>query len=603
MAKTYTGESSTPPNDLDAILDRSSLALQDLGAGFRADANFLADLKHRLTAGRFHLAVLGQFKRGKSTLLNALLGERALPTSVVPLTSVPTFLYPGLTRHGRVVHKDDRSGEQVTVNSAPELAAWLSRFVTEEGNPDNRLNVSRVEVFHPSPLLRQGVVLIDTPGIGSTFRHNTEATLDFLSQCDAALFVLSPDPPITEVEAQFLDRVRRQVNGIYFILNKVDSLVESEREAAVNFIRSVLRKRADPSNPSSLLCVSARSALHARESGDPKGWQDSGMEELRQHITEGLAAKKNDLLLEAVRTKSVGIIAEVENRIELAIRASQMPLAELESRLETLGEIVNVAERDRSIVRDLLKVEEKRIIHRLYQRDDSIRSRVLTELRPKLETAVAAMAHPTESAVRDVLAAALPELFEEELSLLAPKVECEVNEALRHYSERAEGIVEALRKGAAQAFYLDHRPLPTMEDFRPSKRAYWKTYQWDSSIGPVPAAFIDHLMPLRFRRSRIRSRSLRLADSLVVRNIGRMRSRLQETVQLTFAQFGTKFEQRLRDTISASRGLVQEIIERRRVDAQAVTSEVDRLRSAAVELAGLRQNLERMGRAMTPFER
>ena len=82
----------------------------------------------------------------------------------------------------------------------PREAPSLAGFVTEKGNPKNKLGVAEVQVDLPAPILTGGVVLIDTPGIGSTYRHNTSATLNFLKQCDAALFLVSADPPITEVE-------------------------------------------------------------------------------------------------------------------------------------------------------------------------------------------------------------------------------------------------------------------------------------------------------------------------------------------------------------------------------------------------------------------
>ncbi|MDN5344604.1 MAG: hypothetical protein PWQ18_715 [Clostridia bacterium] len=108
--------------------------------------------------------------------------------------------------------------------------------VFQQGN-----KLSQVEVFYPSPLLSKGVVLIDTPGIGSTFRHNTEATLNFLPQCDAALFLVSADPPITEVEVEFLKAVRSRVTHLFFILNKVDYLNLEQNQ---NTVQGITRFRS-----------------------------------------------------------------------------------------------------------------------------------------------------------------------------------------------------------------------------------------------------------------------------------------------------------------------------------------------------------------------
>ena len=89
-------------HELRELLDRFRRLCEESGEGFSDSLTRVAELQERLSAERFHLAVLGQFKRGKSTLLNALLGEPLLPTGIVPLTSIPTFLLSGTTRTVRV---------------------------------------------------------------------------------------------------------------------------------------------------------------------------------------------------------------------------------------------------------------------------------------------------------------------------------------------------------------------------------------------------------------------------------------------------------------------------------------------------------------------
>jgi hypothetical protein len=120
----------------------------------------LHSLLDRLEQGRLHLAILGQLKRGKSILLNALLGDAILPTSVVPLTAIPTLVRAGDSLRARAAFQDERAAEELRGINAEELAAFLSNFVTESGNPKNRFGVSQVEVFHPVPILRKGVVKV-----------------------------------------------------------------------------------------------------------------------------------------------------------------------------------------------------------------------------------------------------------------------------------------------------------------------------------------------------------------------------------------------------------------------------------------------------------
>ena len=100
------------------LMQRGRTVLHGLGSDFQAEAERLGQLAEHLQEGRFHLAVLEQFKRGKSTLLNALLGEEVLPAAVVPLTARPTFIRHGEQRRVRVVFEDDRPPEEVKVDDA-----------------------------------------------------------------------------------------------------------------------------------------------------------------------------------------------------------------------------------------------------------------------------------------------------------------------------------------------------------------------------------------------------------------------------------------------------------------------------------------------------
>ena len=160
-----------PSHELHASLASVQRVFDEMGAdfsGFRARAGELSD---RLKQGHFRLAVVGQFKRGKSSLLNALLGEPLLPTGILPLTAIPTALRYGDRRCVCITMLDGQRDE--CSGSTDEIASFLVRYVTEPENPENRLGVAEVTIEHPAALLAHGVEILDTPGIGSTLLHNT----------------------------------------------------------------------------------------------------------------------------------------------------------------------------------------------------------------------------------------------------------------------------------------------------------------------------------------------------------------------------------------------------------------------------------------------
>ena len=230
-----------------------------------------------------------------------------------------------------------------------------------------------MEVFHPADLLARGVVLIDTPGIGSTHQHNTTTTRDFLPQCDAALFMVSADPPITEVGLEFLQEVEQHVPRVFFVLNKMDLLRGKGRAEAADFLRCVLKEdgRTDPR----VFEVSARDALMARHSGDQVAWEASGMAEVQRHLVDFLARDKMEVLQEAIARKADAQLEESRLRAGITVNALTMPVEDLEARLQAFDEKMAEAEARRTTATDLLSGDRKRLRASVEEAADAMRER------------------------------------------------------------------------------------------------------------------------------------------------------------------------------------------------------------------------------------
>jgi len=324
-----TGDSSPV---LSELLARARRLCDDSHEGLSHSTRRISELQQRLAEERFHFAVLGQFKRGKSTLLNALLGEPLLPTGIVPLTSIPTFLRAGKNRAVHVYFHD--GGHEYFSNlTLKEASEILYRYVAETQNPKNRLGVERVEVEQPSALLSTGVVMIDTPGIGSTLRHNTEVTFGLLPQCDAALFVVSADPPITEVEKEFLQNVQGKVAKLCFVMNKVDHLTREELAEVDAFFKKVLSE-VGLAEAAIIFYVSAKQGLETRMNKDPQAWRESGLEQLQDFFLEFLSREKTRTLHIAVAEKTAEVVAEAAMTAELRCRSLELSQHELARRIE-----------------------------------------------------------------------------------------------------------------------------------------------------------------------------------------------------------------------------------------------------------------------------
>src|ERR1700733_13233896 len=146
-----------PPSQAELALRRLAELARVLGSETVSEE--AEEIAARIAQGRIYVACVGQFKRGKSTLLGALVGDRILPTGVVPVTTVPTIVRYGPSKAARVRF---HGGSWTAIN--PEN---IAQFVSEEQNPENAKGVAGVEVFCDSPLLATGISFVDTPGLGS----------------------------------------------------------------------------------------------------------------------------------------------------------------------------------------------------------------------------------------------------------------------------------------------------------------------------------------------------------------------------------------------------------------------------------------------------
>jgi GTPase Era involved in 16S rRNA processing len=184
--------------------------------------------------GIIDVAVLGRFKAGKSSFLNCIVGKDVLPVGAIPVTSVLTVLCFGEREQARVRFV---SGEERIVR-----VAELPDFVTEEKNPENRKGIDQVTVDLPSLGRYSNTRFLDTPGLGSAFRHNTQVTMEWLPRAAASLVAISVDQPVSEQDLALLRDLTRHTPRIVILLTKVDLLSESDLLAVTRHVRATLER-------------------------------------------------------------------------------------------------------------------------------------------------------------------------------------------------------------------------------------------------------------------------------------------------------------------------------------------------------------------------
>ena len=304
----------------------------------------LAALRERLRAARLRVLVVGEAKRGKSTLVNALLGREVLPTGVTPLTAVPTTVTHGTGEALEVVFTDGRAAH------CPLSA--LEEFGTERGNPGNSRGVAAITARLDSPILARGVEIVDTPGTGSVHAHNTAAAEDVLPTMDAAIFVLTADPPVSAAERDLLGRVHGLSVTTFVVLNKADYADAAGLAEAVEFTERVAGQAVG--EPVRAYPVSARAALSAAgDAGFAAFAADFGA-----YLDTGRTA---DLRRSAAgqirRVASAGI-----DEIALARRAAGMRSSDAAGRVAAFTARLTAVRERGTVAGDLVAAESKRML-------------------------------------------------------------------------------------------------------------------------------------------------------------------------------------------------------------------------------------------------
>lgn len=347
--QTAPGASSSPS---DSRRSEFQSCLREAAVLPGVDAATCHWLEEKLACEVFNLVVAGEFKRGKSSLINALLGEALLPVGVVPLTSVVTVIRSGPTPTACVELK---SGERLTVDPSA-----LAEYVTERGNPGNAKNVERVLIDHSSPWLAHGVRLVDTPGIGSVYEHNTDETCRYLPQADAVLFVASVDQPLSRAELDFLRDVRSYAGKTFCLLNKIDYLRPEELRESLEFSTAAVREALGASVP--VFPVSARLALEGRHGSSGDVMARSGFRELEQALRNFMEREKTNAWLRSIARSLGRLLSQARFTLDLESKVLTEPLERIEANLAAYLEEKSEAERARADYRVLLEADARRLL-------------------------------------------------------------------------------------------------------------------------------------------------------------------------------------------------------------------------------------------------
>lgn len=303
-------------------LDELATFATSIGARSLADRT-RRELVSKLDEDRFHLVVVGEFNHGKTTFVNALIGGSYLPTGVTPTTATIHHIRYGQEPSARIAY------EGVKEEPLP-FDAVRSFAVGGGASPEKTESSSRVDhldIFVPAELLKERILLVDTPGVNDLSLQRADITYSYIPRADAVLFLLDAGQILKESERSFLEEklLKASRDKIVFVITKWDLLSDSERHEAFTYAKTQLARLVkDPV----VFPVSAESMLEGRESGMPQ---------LIEHLTRFLADERGRILLGNALGEGLNVTTLLERGLDARLRAVSMQSEELDRRIDALN--------------------------------------------------------------------------------------------------------------------------------------------------------------------------------------------------------------------------------------------------------------------------
>jgi GTPase Era involved in 16S rRNA processing len=276
------------------------------------------ELVRKLEEDRFHLVVVGEFNHGKTTFVNALLGAAALPAGVTPTTAaIHQIRYAERPEAFVVDTKGDRR---------PIAFEEARRFAV--GGDASTADVDYLDIGYPAPLLRERILLVDTPGVNDLSLQRADITYSYVPRADAVLFLLDAGQILKESERVFLSEklLKASRDKIVFVVTKWDLLAPDEQEQALAYAQKHLSSLVP--NPA-VFPVSADMALRGNRSA-------SGLPELVEHLTRFLAEERGTIVLRNALGEGLGATDLLARGLDARRRALQMSVEEIDRRIVAL---------------------------------------------------------------------------------------------------------------------------------------------------------------------------------------------------------------------------------------------------------------------------
>lgn len=387
-----------------------------------------------LSAGIFRIVVMGEVKKGKSSFINAMLGvENLVPVSTDVATSTIYKICYGEKQSYKVFFSKESGKESLVIDQSE-----IAKYGTEDGNPGNEKQVDFIQVFVPSSILKSGLVIIDTPGLGGLFKEHKRITYEYVPRADAVFLVTdSVESPIGKAELDLLSDLRGITSQIFFVQTKAAVVDKKTRLARKQNNIQILDNAGFHGAGKQYYLVDSKLKFEADKSDDIEDLVDSGFPLIMALVEQGIKPNVRSIMMQRVRL-------EFKPRIDKAVMEiegrKRMILADTADKRKALQQEIDEAERelqewDKTKLPDLLDNFQKEISAIRRTAEDT-----LNECRPggminqRLDEKLINVQNVEElQAVNAQIAEKLPAMLSEYYIQVTRKIQEDVGKTLRTF--------------------------------------------------------------------------------------------------------------------------------------------------------------------------
>jgi hypothetical protein len=328
--------------------------------------NQIADTIRHIESHSFTVAVVGEFKRGKSTFINALLGREILPADIAPTSATLNRVTYGSPPQVKIIYKSNsRHGARVEEITIDELAAYVTKLTPEAEAVATQ--VEEAVVYYPVRYCENNVQIYDTPGLNDD-ESMTAVTLSVLSRVDAAIMVILANAPFSRFEGDFLNKLlmNNQIGQVLFVVTAIDRLRhQTERERVLQLVtdrikmaaRQYAAERFGADTPDyhqylqqlgepRIYGLSGYDALEAKINGDLDKLAQSGFQHFEKALEKFLAEERRAVGLRVIAERTITYGEKIFKTLDLQRGALQMKQQEFDVLQEsTLAELNRIRRR------------------------------------------------------------------------------------------------------------------------------------------------------------------------------------------------------------------------------------------------------------------